>query len=258
MFGQKKKTAWFFDSTIHLEAVSRLRYLVEVGESLGVIWGADGCGRTRILARLREETECAGKPIVAFNASGIDDKSALTELTMSMSSSARRGMAWHELVSLLRDEVAGRIHCGVHTVILIDDLHRAQSDMHSFVRLLTALNAGCLHAGNRGKLTLIVASDRPLASALSVESLLQVRLTPLDFVESSDFVRALARHHRIPAGCFDDSAVRAIFELSRGNPSRISRVCELVAVLLETSPETLVTAETVSAVIHELAPRAVA
>lgn len=56
MFGQKKQTAWFFDSAVHLEAVSRLLYLIEVGEPFGVICGPDGSGRTRFL-RLREEIE---------------------------------------------------------------------------------------------------------------------------------------------------------------------------------------------------------
>jgi type II secretory pathway predicted ATPase ExeA len=258
MFGQKKKTAWFFDSSVHLEAISRLRYLIEVGESIGTVCGPDGCGRTRILTRLREETEGTGKSVVSLNASGIDEQTALTELTTSISSSARRGMARYELVSLLRDEVAGRVHCGVHTVILIDDLHRAQSDMQSFLRLLTALNAGNSNDNGRGKLTVIAASDRSLTSGISLESSLQVRLTPLDCAESAEFVRALVRHNRLPVTCFDNSAIDAIFDLSRGNTASITRICEIIAVLLETSPKTQVTAETVSAVIHELAPRAVA
>jgi hypothetical protein len=56
----------------------------------------------------------------------------------------------------------------------------------------------------------------------------------------------------------DDNAVRAIYDLSRGNTARMSRVCELIAVLYETSPETQITSETISAVISELTPRAVA
>ncbi len=258
MFGQKKQTAWFFDSSVHLEAVSRLLYLIEVGEPFGVICGSDGSGRTRILTRLREEIERTGKPVVTLNVSGLDETAALSELTTALSSSARRGMARHELVSLLRDEMAGRVHCGIHTVILIDDLHRAQTDMESFLRVMTALNSWSSNAGRSGKLTVIVASDRPLANGLSLESLLQIRLTPLDSTESSDFVRSLVRRHGIPATSMDESAIRAICDLSRGNAARISRVCELLAVLHETSPESSITSETVSAVMHELAPRAVA
>lgn len=258
MFGQKRQTAWFFDSTVHLEAVSRLHYLIEVGEPFGVICGPDGSGRTRILTRLREETERSGKLVVSLNVSGLDENAALAELTSSISSSARRGMARHELVSLLRDEMAGRIHCGVHTVILIDDLHRAQTDLESFLRVLTALNSGSSNAAGQGRLTVIVASDRPLANGLSLESLLQIRLSPLDSAESADFVRSLARRHHISAACMDDNAVRAIYDLSRGNTARMSRVCELIAVLHETSPETQITSETVSAVMSELSPRAVA
>lgn len=258
MFGQKKQTAWFFDSSIHLEAVSRLLYLIEVGEPFGVIVGLDGSGRTRILTRLREEIERTGRLVVSLNVSGLDENAALAELTSAVSSSARRGMARHELVSVLRDEMAGRMHCSVHTVVLIDDLHRAQSDLESFLRVLTALNARSCSSGSQGKLTVIVTSDRPLANGLSLESLLQIRLSPLDAAESSEFVRSLARRHNVPAACMDESAVRAIYDLSRGNTARMSRVCELITVLHEASPETQITSETISAVMSELSPRAVA
>ena len=258
MFGQKKQTAWFFDSTVHLEAVSRLLYLIEVGEPFGMICGPDGSGRTRHLTRLRQEVERMGKLVVSLNVAGLDENTALAELTSSVSSSARRGMARHEFVSLLRDEMAGRMHCGVHTVILIDDLHRAQTDLESLLRVMTALNAGSCNSGNHGKLTVLVTSDRPLANGLSLESLLQIRLSPLNAAESSDFVRSLVRRHNVPAVCIDDSAVRAIYDLSRGNTARMSRVCELIAVLHETSPEIPITSETIAAVMSELSPRAVA
>ena len=167
-------------------------------------------------------------------------------------------MSRHELVSLMRDEIAGRAHCGVHSVVLIDDLHRAESDMESFLRFLTAMNGSVTCSSGTGKLTVIVASDRPLTNGLSVESLLQIRLTPLDPAESCEFVRSLARRHGMSEGIFHDSAIRAIYDSSHGNTARMSRVCELLSVLHEASPDTLINTETVSAVINELAPRAVA
>jgi general secretion pathway protein A len=249
MFGQKKHTPWFFDSSIHLEAVSRLMYLVEVSEPFGVVCGADGSGRTRILTRVRQEIERTGKQVVSLNLAGLDETAALTQLVTSVSASARRNMARHELVALLRDEIAGRSHCGVHSVVLIDE---------SFLRILTALNSGAPNAGGQGKLTVIVASDRPLTNGLSVESLLQIRLTPLDSAESFEFVRSLARRHGIADSSLHDNTIAAIHHMSRGNTARMKRVCELLAVLHEASPETLINTETVTAVIQELSPRAVA
>ena len=135
MFGQKKHNTWFFDSSIHLEAISRLMYLIEVNEPFGVVCGADGSGKSRILTRVRQETERTGRQVVALNIAGLDETAALTELVTSVSPSARRNMARHELVSLLRDEIAGRSHCGVHSVVLIDDFHRADGDLKSFLRI---------------------------------------------------------------------------------------------------------------------------
>lgn len=253
MFGQKKQSVWFFDSTIHLEAISRLLYLIEVSEPFGVICGPDGSGRTRILNRLREESERTGKLVVSLNLSGLDEDTALAELATCLTSSARRNMPRHQLICALRDEMSGRAHCNVHTVILLDDIHRAQSDMQSFLRVLTALNSG-----GQGKLTVIVASDRPIANGLSLESLLQIRLSSLDAAESSNFVHSLVRRYRIASGSIDESAIRAIQEMSRGNTARMARVCELISVLHEASPEVQITADTVAAVMNELTPRAVA
>ncbi|HQX52644.1 MAG TPA: ATP-binding protein [Planctomycetaceae bacterium] len=253
MFGEKKQSAWYFDSSIHLEAFSRLLYLIEVGEPFGVICGPDGSGRTRILNRLREEAERIGKQVISLNLAGLDEDTALAEFATCVTSSARRNMPRHQLICALRDEMAGRAHCNSHTVLMLDDLHRAQSDMESFLRVLTALNAG-----GQGKLTVIVASDRPLENGLSLESLLQIRLTALDVAESSDFVRSLVRRHGVPTAAIDETAIRAIHELSRGNTARMARVCELIGILHEASPGVHVSADTVSAVMNELTPRAVA
>lgn len=258
MFGQKRQTAWFFDSSIHLEAVSRLLYLIDIGEPFGVVCGFDGSGRTRTLGRLREEIERLGKRAVTLNVAGVDEDVALSDLATSICSSARRSMPRHQLISHLRDEFAGRAHCGVQTVILIDDLHRAESDLESFLRVLTSLSTANSNSKGRGTLTVIVASDRSLTKGLSLESLLQIRLSPMDFAESSDFVRSLVRRNGISAATMDEGAVRAIHDLSHGNTARMARVCELLAVLHEASPETPLTADTISSVLKELTPRAVA
>ena len=73
-------------------------YLVEVNEPFGVVCGADGSGRTRILTRVRQETERIGRQVVALNVAGLDETAALTGLVTSISSSASRKMARHELV----------------------------------------------------------------------------------------------------------------------------------------------------------------
>ena len=60
-----------------------------------------------------------------------DTRSIPAELTDRLHSRLRTrpSMRRFELMSLLRDELAGRARCEVQTVILLDDLHRAIGDL---------------------------------------------------------------------------------------------------------------------------------
>jgi general secretion pathway protein A len=246
MFGQKTQPAWFFDSSVHLEAVSRLLYLVENHEPLGVVLGPDGSGRTRVLSRLREELMRNGTQTVNLNLSGMDEEAALWQLTECLALRTRPSMRRFELMSLLRDELAGRARCDVQTVILLDDLHRAIGDLNVVLRVLNSLNAQC-----RGMLTVVAASAKALPAEFAECSLVPIRLTELDTAESSDFVRSLIGQQVQEPSSVDESAVRAISITSVGNAARMSRLCSLLRVVHEASPETRITEETVYSLLTE-------
>lgn len=251
MFGQKTQPAWFFDSSVHLEAVSRLLYLVDSHESLGIVCGPDGSGRTRVLSRFREELAPIGATTVSLTLRGLDDELALCQLATCLSIVLRPDARRREMLTVLRDDLTGRGQCGIRTVILLDDFHRSAGDLSGFLRILLTIAADC-----HGMLTLVVASDRPLSGEFSDQSLVRVNLSALDTAESSDFVRMLIRRYSIRPSVVDESAIRAVSEISIGNVAFISRICELFRVLHETSPETRINEETVHAVLTELSPEA--
>ena len=72
MFGQKTQPTWFFRSSGHVEAVSRLMYLVESREPVGVITGPDGSGRTRVLERTAQELQRTGESAILMNLGGLE------------------------------------------------------------------------------------------------------------------------------------------------------------------------------------------
>ncbi|MGV2338443.1 MAG UNVERIFIED_CONTAM: hypothetical protein LVR18_31900 [Planctomycetaceae bacterium] len=76
MFGQKTQPTWFFRSSGHVEAVSRLMYLVESREPVGVITGPDGSGRSRVLERTALELQRTGESVVLMNLGGMEDDGA--------------------------------------------------------------------------------------------------------------------------------------------------------------------------------------
>ena len=246
MFGQKTQPEWFFDSSIHLEAVSRLLYLVENREPLGLIQGSDGSGRSRVLSRLREELSRTGTMSISINLSGMDDESALWQVAESLGTRPRTSMRRHEVLGLIRDELNGRARCGVQTILLLDDYHRAVGDLSVFMRVLIAFSTQC-----QNMLCSVVASDKPLAGELSSYSLVPIRLQELDSVESSDFVRSLISQQSVLPSNVDESAVRAISKTSIGNAAKMSRICALLRVVQEASPGTRVTEETIYSLLSE-------
>ncbi len=248
MFGQKTQPEWFFDSSIHLEAVSRLLYLVENREPLGLIQGSDGSGRSKVLSRLREELSRTGAMSIAINLSGMDEESALWQVADSLGTRTRASMRRHEILALIRDELTGRARCGVQTVLLLDDYHRAVGDLSIFMRVLIAFSTQC-----QGMLCSVVASDRSLPGEFSSYSLVPIRLSELDSAESSDFVRTLIGQQSAQPSRIDESAVRAISATSIGNAAKMSRICALLRVVQEASPETRITEETIYSLLSEFA-----
>lgn len=246
MFGQKTQPEWFFDSSVHLEAVSRLLYLVENREPIGLLQGADGSGRTRVLSRLREELTATGATVIMIDLAGMDEDSALWQCLESLSARTRPNMKRHELLSLLRDELAGRARCGVMTVVLLDNMQRAAADMTGLLRILMAMNSQC-----HGMLTAVVASNCRLPDSIPCDLLVPVQLPELDSAESSDFVRSLISQQSEHPSSIDESAVRAISITSVGNAAKMARLCALLRVVQEISPDTRITEETVYSLLAE-------
>jgi type II secretory pathway predicted ATPase ExeA len=249
MFGQKTQPKWYFDSSIHVEALSRLLYLVDSREAFGFLQGPDGSGRSRLLLKLREELAKTGCPTLLMNLSGLDEDTAWFQLAQSLPASVNSRQGRRELLTLVRDEFAGRACCGLSIVLLLDDFHRACGNMDNFLRSLLAMGLSC-----QGRLSVVIATGRPLAQEFSDQSFVRISLTALDTAEAADFVRTMLKRIVIRPGSIDESAVRAVVEFSCGNPTQLSRLCELLQVINELSPETHLTEETVVAVMSELSP----
>ncbi|MFN9720195.1 MAG: AAA family ATPase [Planctomycetota bacterium] len=251
MFGQKLNPSWFFDSLMHQEAVSRLLYLVESRLNPGLITGPDGSGKTRVLLRVREELARTTTGTLHLSLSGLDSETALWQIASGLCSGLKAETNRREIMIRLRDEILGRSQCRHQTVVLLDDMHRAVDDMSSILRLLMSFSEQ-----SKGSLTIIAASGRSFSAELTEQCLVRVHLTPMDSAESCDFVRTLIRQTLKTSSVVEESAVRAIADFGMGNTARITRICELLRVVHEISPDSRISEETVEAMVLELSPDA--
>lgn len=249
MFGQKTQPTWFFRSSGHVEAVSRLMYLVESREPVGVITGPDGSGRTRVLERTAQELQRTGESAILMNLGGLDDESALWQLAGHLCCNVRSSLRRHELLTALRDELAGRGQCGQHTTLLLDDLHRSEIEEGVFLRFLTgiALSGSC-------PLTVIASARHEIPPELAEHVYVPIRLQRLNATESAVFVRELLQRLGLPTGACDEQAVRETAAQGGGLPARLFRICDLIQVYALAWPGTPITVDIVRSLAAELAP----
>jgi type II secretory pathway predicted ATPase ExeA len=249
MFGQKTQPTWFFRSSGHVEAVSRLMYLVESREPVGVITGPDGSGRSRVLERTALELQRTGESVVLMNLGGMEDDGALWQLAGLLCCHVRSSLQRHQLLTALRDELAGRGQCGQHTTLLLDDLHRSELDNSVFLRFLMgiALSGSC-------PLTVIAAGRNEIPAELADHVYVPIRLQRLNHAESAVFARELLQRLGLPPGACDDESIRETAAQGGGLPARLFRICDLIQVYAQAWPGSPISAEIVRSLAAELAP----
>lgn len=249
MFGQKTQPSWFFRSSGHVEAVSRLMYLVESREPAGALTGPDGSGRSRVLERTAQELQRTGESVILVNLGGLGDESALWQLAGRLCCNARNSLRRHELLTVLRDELAGRGHCGQHTTLLLDDIHRAELEEGVFLRFLigVALSGSC-------PLTVIAASRNEMPRELAEHVYVPVRLQRLNQPESVLFVREQLQRLGLPAGRCEEAAIYEAAASGSGLPARLYRICDMLQVYGQAWPTSPITVEVVRGLTGELAP----
>lgn len=246
MFGQDSPSPWFFESTGHVEAVNRLLYVIEQKEAAGLLTGAQGSGKTRVLQRLASELQTLGLSAVSLNLAGANDDSAMFQLAERLSEQARLAMSRHELMSCLRAEFQGRSQCGLSTPILLDDVHLADFSKETFLRFVVSI------ARMTRGVTIIAAGTESLPEILTQSVSFPVSLERLETAEASDFLRQLLPRLGCAYAVCEEAGVRAAVEMCRGRMQTLCRIAEVMAVYHRAWPTSLITTATVRQLAKEI------
>lgn len=253
MFGRKSANSWFCQTSVHREAVSRVNYSIESGAGFALVQGPDGTGRTSLLKQLRKQLNTRNVAVIDLNAATLDTDSMLWQLADQLAIVQEPGRSKSELLLRVRDELLGRAHCGMRSVVMLDDLHRGAVDLPSSIQYLTAL--GSLTNG----LVAVVATTKaaPVSGFSEIPSI-SIRLSPLSMQESTAFVTELIRWPESGMPHLEESAICAISEYAEGIPAMLIRMCELSKVVAETSPRLRIDGQVIHELARDVLPRAVA
>lgn len=224
MFGHQDPPNHRFQETVgQTEALSRLLYIVENRIPFCLLEGDHGTGKTTVLKHAAAELTHSGIRAIVQNVSALNCRAALWHLCGALSILSRPEADESELMGLVRDELMARADCHHSTVVLLDDIHLAQDDIHLLLHLLTAVAEV-----SEGHFCVLAAAAGPVPEDFRKRSPLQVALTALDRSEAVEFaVRCLAAMECDVTRITSDGW-QAIAELSEGLPGQITRLCRIV------------------------------
>ena len=246
MFGQPAPKSWYFSGEVQAEALNRLMYVAEQGESFVLLQGQHGVGKTTLLTQVQAECRRVGTSAIMINMSALNQESFLWQMCGAFSIVPRREQSESTLMSAIRDEISGRMLCNQKTVVLLDDLHRAMGNPEPLVQFLTAINQQ-----TNGGITVIAATAAGLSPQLQSLSILKVNLSQLGVEDARVFVVQKLGVVGVDLDCVTRDAITEIVEYGHGSPSRLNRVCEMIKVACMADPGVEVDSPTITALMQE-------
>lgn len=256
-FDHDRRPEAFYSSRLHGEALVKLKYLIEHGKGTAALIGASGTGKTHILEMVRQQS-CQNRPVVHLVYPQLTPYEIVSFITESLcDQTAESGAAIPGMDVLLRTleaRLTELTSADRSPVIMLDDAHLIE-DRKVFQTLHQLLN---FQRPGQSNFALILSGQPELVGALQRTDHLSDRVSfqcllhSLSEMECGTYVR-----HRLQAAgrsqaIFDDSAMKAIFELSSGIPRRINRLCDFALLVGYANKLRMVSADQIEGVHAEI------
>ena len=218
---------FFYRSQQHENALTHLEYGVLERAGFIVITGELGTGKTTLLRYLLRSFD-KNLPIALLTQTCLQPEDLLRTLCQEFSlPHENKGKA--EMIELFGAFLVEQYRHKQYVILILDEAQNLPLETLEEIRMLSNLDAD-----NECLLQIILVGQPPLRTKLQRRGLRQLyqrvevsyHLEPLDRQELTDYIRyRLATAGRVDTELFDDTAMEAIFEYSRGVPRLINAVC---------------------------------
>jgi general secretion pathway protein A len=242
---------WFYGSPQHEEVLARLCYLVEQRRHCGILTGLGGTGKSLLLAIISNQIRRTQRQPVWLDLPGLSGGELLWQVAAQLHLAPLENEPPAVLWRMIRDQLHALRLSQIHTVVLVDRIDRAEEDCARMLERLLQLDQG-----SSCWLTLLVATRSPVlrggAAGLLERADLRAELVPWSGTDTQCYVRESLRRAGADDEVFDEAALEAIHERTRGIPRNVNRLCDLC--LLAGMAESLekIDAEIVHSVADEL------
>ncbi|MGE3316453.1 MAG: ExeA family protein [Planctomycetaceae bacterium] len=254
---------FFYAGETHQSARLKVRYAIENRLGAGLLVGGTGSGKSFLAGALAHELADNYRPIVHLVFPQLSPAELLAYIAVELGAEDPLSAGDSGMDRALRSfEHQLRRHSeqGRRPTIFIDDAHLIE-DLRVFQTLQLLLN---FQQQSRYDFSLILIGERTLAGKLARMAQLDERigvravLEPLSHAETADYVRHRLDVAGAARAIFDETALRAVSELSSGMPRRVNRLCDLALVVGYAENLKVITAAEIIGVAEELPATAAA
>jgi type II secretory pathway predicted ATPase ExeA len=245
-FRNTPDSGFYYPATSHENALKTLLRAVEDDESLAVLTGEAGSGKTLICHRLLERLGPEVQTAFLTN-SHLPGCAGLLQAILYDLSLPFEGMAEQELRLSLTDSLVTRYAAGGATLLLIDEAQHLRPECLEELRLLGNLE------GRFGKAVQVILVGDPsllerlkgaMLTALCQRLTVRIRLERLSVHEAADYLlHQLRAAGGRPADMLSDEALDVLARGTRGLPRLLNQAAHLAFSLASEAGEPLVDAE---------------
>ncbi len=240
-----------FCSEAQQESIARIQFLVQEQRRLGLLVGPEGVGKSAVLRFVASDRQRRALPCAIVNAIGLDASEFLGILCQQLDFRLERHANLATMWRRIDDGLTTNQYQQLDTLVLIDDLHDADTDVLIAVTRLTQWQP----VGG-GRLTIVGSTlpDRLELIPARMRELVDLRmdLEGWQVEDTAEFIR----RQLAAAGCqrivFDHGAIDEIHEASRGVARRICQLADMALIAGAGLQLQRIDGETVMAVQEEL------
>jgi len=241
----------FFLSATHEEALARLHFLTDQRRRLGLVFGADGSGKSLLLATFAQKCREAQHDVARMNLTGLSmdefPRQLAYELGLNLAESVSSFSLWRHIT----DRITESGFQNRSTVVLLDDADQTSPEvLDQVLRLVHVEGPHPL------PLTVILTArpehDRVSFLPLTQRADLRIELNGWELQDTAHYVTTTLDRAGSKTSPFQDQAVERLHALAEGIPRRVNQLADLALLAGAGHELSSIDVATVDAVYHEL------